>query len=53
MDKVSKVQEIAKSLLTILPQLDELQMHIAAIKVEEAISALSKTAAESEYDQIF
>lgn len=42
MDKDYQIQEIAGSLSLILSQLDELDQHIAAIKVAEAIRLLSE-----------
>ena len=51
MDKGARIQEIAESLREILSQLDELQQSVAAIKVAEAISALSKPGSEGDGDQ--
>ena len=51
MDKGAIIQEITESLRKILSQLDELQQPIAAIKVAEAISALSKTDSAGEGGQ--
>jgi hypothetical protein len=43
MNKGATIPEITESLRKLLFQLDELRQPIAAIKVDEAISALSKT----------
>ena len=51
MDKDVTVQEIRKSIQNRLSQLDELQQHIAAIKVVEAINALAGADSEGEPDQ--
>ncbi|MEO9633928.1 MAG: hypothetical protein ABJ360_24335 [Roseobacter sp.] len=42
MDNDYQIQEIAGSLTLILSQLDELDQHVAAIKVAEAIRLLSE-----------
>ncbi len=47
MDKAATIQEITETLLEILSQLDDLQQHVAAIKVAEAITALSGTGLEN------
>jgi uncharacterized membrane protein len=47
MDKAAKIQELTEALQKILHQLDDLQQHTAAIKVAEAITALSKGGLEN------
>ncbi|QJB69276.1 hypothetical protein [Parasphingorhabdus halotolerans] len=51
MNQSDKIQEISETLCKILSQLDELQQPIAAIKVAEAISALSESDSEGKWAQ--
>ena len=51
MNKILIIEEITESLRKILSQLDELEHPIAAIKIAEAINALSKKRSENDGDQ--
>ncbi len=51
MDRSTKIQDIAKSLRKILSELDELEQPMAAIKISEAINAISNIDSVSEYEQ--
>lgn len=47
MSKAVTIQEITEALIKILSELDDLKQHVAAVKVAEAITALSGIGLES------
>ena len=47
MDKAATIEKITETLSELLSQLDDSQQHVAAVKVAEAITALSETGFEN------